>query len=98
MADLKSLPLAAPYRAVRFFFISLRDFLFPPICFGCGEKEVENALICPDCLTALYRYPFPVHGGAKDVITHLRSLGHYAPPFLNLVHELKYRGRTKLAP
>jgi ComF family protein len=98
MGNLKSLSLAVPFRTLRFFFISLRDFLFPPICFGCGEKEVENALICPDCLTALYRYPLPVHGGAKDVVTHVRSLGPYAPPFLTLVHELKYHGRTKLAP
>jgi len=87
-----------PFRAVRSFLISLRDFIFPPVCFGCGEKEVENALICPDCLNALYRYPLPVHGGAKDMVTHVRSLGQYAPPFLTLVHELKYRGRTRLAP
>ena len=61
-------------------------------------KEVEDALICPDCLTALYRYPLPVHGERKDVVAHIRSLGHYAPPFLTLVHELKYSRRTKLAP
>lgn len=85
-------------RAVRFFLISLRDFLFPPICFGCGEKEVENALICPNCLTALYQWRLPVHGNAKDAVTHIRSLGPYAPPFMTLVHELKYQGRKKLAP
>jgi len=98
MVNLKSLSLAAPFRAARFFLISLRDFIFPPLCFGCGEKETENALICPECLKALYRYPLPVHGRTKDVIAHVRSLGLYAPPFLSLIHELKYRNRTKLAP
>jgi ComF family protein len=88
----------ATFRALRFFFISLWDFVFPPVCFGCGEKETANALICPECLKALYRYPLPVHGGAREVVTHIRSLGHYAPPFLSLIHELKYRNRTKLAP
>lgn len=29
---------------------------------------------------------------------HTRSLGPYAPPFMTLVHELKYQGRKKLAP
>jgi ComF family protein len=32
------------------------------------------------------------------VVTHVRSLGPYAPPFMTLVHELKYQGRKKLAP
>lgn len=90
--------MLSPLRAARFFFISLRDFLFPTICSGCGDKEAENALICPDCLTVLYRHPLPVHGGANDVVTHMRSLGPYAPPFLTLVQELKYHGRTRLAP
>ena len=85
-------------RALKALLIALRDFIFPPVCFGCGEKETENALICPECLKALYRYPVPVHGGTREVVTHIRSLGHYAPPFLSLVHELKYRNRTKLAP
>jgi ComF family protein len=90
--------LSSAFRAARFFYLSLRDFIFPPVCFGCGAREVPDALICQDCLNALYRYPLPVHGGKRDVITHIRSLGHYAPPFLSLVHELKYRNRTKLAP
>ena len=89
---------SATFRAARFFFLSLWDFIFPPVCFGCGERETENALICPECLKVLYRYPLPVHGGKTDAVAHVRSLGHYAPPFLSLVHELKYRNRTKLAP
>jgi len=88
----------ATFRAARFFFLSLRDFIFPPVCFGCGAREVPDALICQDCLNALYRYPLPTHGGPKSVIVHLRSLGNYVPPFSSLVHELKYRNRTKLAP
>lgn len=32
------------------------------------------------------------------MVTHTRWLGHYAPPLRTLVHELKYRNRTKLAP
>jgi ComF family protein len=98
MAGLKSLSLAAPFRTVRFLFISLRDFIFPPVCFGCGAREAPDALVCQDCLNALYRYSLPTHGGSKSVVTHLRSLGNYVPPFSSLVHELKYRNRTRLAP
>jgi ComF family protein len=86
-------------RTLRYFLIALRDFIFPPVCLGCTEHETGHGLVCPQCLEQLERAPLPSNAlPALQPVIHLRALGHYRPPFSNLVHELKYRNRRSLAP
>jgi len=84
-------------QAVRSFRLSFRDFIFPPVCLGCDDREVEPGLVCKTCLDALERNPPPLRPDRKSDILHIRALGYYAPPGSTLIHELKYRNRKSLA-
>jgi ComF family protein len=84
-------------RALRFLVLSFRDFIFPPVCLGCDTNEVEDGLVCRQCVAALRLNPPPARNFAGSHITHTRSLGYYVPPFSTLVHQLKYYNRKALA-
>jgi ComF family protein len=75
-------------------------------------KEIENGLICADCLNLIEfpRSPLCPHCGRpiKDTKTcefcryernldYGRAFSLYIPPADKLIHHLKYRGKTKLA-
>lgn len=78
-------------------YVALRDFVFPPVCVGCEKCEVEQGLVCPQCLEALDHYGMPALRVESSGLTCVRALGCYGPPFSTLVHELKYRNRKSLA-
>lgn len=84
-------------RFLRFVAVAFRDFVFPPVCLGCSERETAGELVCPECLDALARSPLPTASWQDSRIAHNRALGFYRPPFSSLVHELKYRNRRSLA-
>jgi ComF family protein len=85
------------FRRITAFLLALRDFAFPPVCVGCNEQETGGGLVCESCLARLEQHALPIAATGRDALSHVRSLGPYAPPFSTLVHELKYRNRRSLA-
>lgn len=79
--------------------VALRDFLFPPVCLGCRQRETTTGLVCGSCLEELASHTTtqPRYDEVPG-LSHIRSLGAYAPPFSTLVQEFKYRNRYALAP
>jgi ComF family protein len=98
--------------SLRFLFRSLADFVYPPICYGCDD-EVESGLVCEACRLLLYTSELDVcpqcgrpcadagrgcgHCSEPFALRRVRALGFYAAPFHNLVHALKYDGKTSVA-
>ncbi len=94
------------------FFSPLLDFVFPPLCWGCDE-EIESGLICGSCSHLLSTGELDVCPGCgrpcgsasqgcgrcaiQFSLDRVRALGSYRVPYLNLVHALKYNGKTALA-
>jgi competence protein ComFC len=92
-------------------FRSVRDFVFPPICYGC-DAEADHGLVCEPCRLLLFTSELDVcprchrpalHPGARcDHCKHplslsrVRALGLYQPPFNKLVHAFKYSGKAKV--
>jgi len=97
---------------LRFFFRSFADFLFPPVCLGCGS-EIERGLVCDSCKALLRasemgvcpvcrrpRLPDAKTCGRCEprlCLGRIRALGPYHKPYVGLVHALKYQEKTKLA-
>lgn len=94
-----------------YFFISLLDFIYPPLCVVCGE-EIEKGLVCEDCLGKLIRLNIetcficgePVldtkpHRCRRErlELKRIRTLGTYASPRKELIWELKYHHKPSLA-
>jgi ComF family protein len=85
-------------QSLRFLISAFRDFVFPPVCLGCDRVETEDGLVCPICRDKLGRHEPAVRPpGHAPGVSHLRAVGTYSEPCLRLIHELKYRGRKKLA-
>ncbi|MGQ9707413.1 MAG: ComF family protein [bacterium] len=98
---------------VKFFFGSLADFIFPPICYGCDE-EVDNGLVCESCRRLLFTSELDVCvrcgrpclpdagvcGRCKFplAVSRVRAVGVYQPPFQGLIQALKYSEKTALVP
>jgi ComF family protein len=94
-----------------YFFKTLFDFLFPPICLGC-DKEIDEGLICYQCANQISNsalgvcarcgYPLGYNEGCKHcktgpVLPRTRALGGYTEPLSPLIHALKYQGKKSLA-
>lgn len=89
------------------------DFLFPPLCFGC-DAETGGGLVCDSCRSFLFvselgscpRCGRPRADAQRpcpdcDIplrLKRVRAVGLFAPPLRGLVHALKYREKTALAP
>ncbi|MFB0509491.1 MAG: ComF family protein [bacterium] len=96
---------------ISYFFKSVLDFLFPPICFGCN-KEIDSGIVCYQCynkitgswlgVCAQCGYPLGYNQSCKNcksslTLPRIRALGFYTEPFLPLIHALKYQGKKSLA-
>lgn len=96
---------------LRYLLRSLADFAFPPRCWGCDE-ETDGEPVCEGCQLLLFSGEMevcpgcgrPSREGACGLcaepfgLTRVRALGPYQPPYLGLVHALKYSGKTRLVP
>jgi ComF family protein len=98
--------------SLKLLFRSFADFVFPPICYGCDD-EIESGLVCDACRLLLFTSELDVCPGCGRpcaiaargcgfcsvpfALRRVRALGFYAAPFHNLVHALKYDGKTSLA-
>jgi ComF family protein len=94
-----------------FLFRSVRDFVFPPICYGC-DAEADQGLVCEPCRLLLFTSELDVcprchrpalqpgarcdHCDHPLCLSRVRALGLYRPPFNKLVHAFKYSGKTKV--
>jgi len=93
------------------FFNYLLNFILPNSCIVCG-KEIEQNLVCNDCLNLIVYPESPLcsHCGrpienAKTCIfcrfeknlTYGRAFTLYVPPVDKMIHHFKYRGKTILA-
>ncbi|MEO0010220.1 MAG: ComF family protein [candidate division WOR-3 bacterium] len=98
---------------LKFFLQALSDFVFPPVCCGCDE-EIESGLICDSCRLLLFTSELGVCQrcgrpclpdeqicglcGQEFSLSRVRAVGLYQPPFSSLIQNLKYQGKTGLAP
>lgn len=85
----------------------LVDFVFPPLCLGCGTFTDTSTFICPECLKRIDRFTAPfclkcmeiVPAGSKcdncgaDSLL-LYALGNYQPPLKDIIIQYKFRGIT----
>lgn len=92
-------------------FSYLIDFLLPGICIVC-RKEINQGLICNDCLNlVIYLHPpYCPHCGrpidkaktcaycrSEKNLDYGRAFTLYVPPVDQMIHHMKYRGKTNLA-
>lgn len=86
------------------------DFVFPPLCLGCGEYEEQRGPVCatcrhridvvdhPICLACLESLPevdsCPICGDESLV---LYAYGHYQEPLDQIVIQFKFHGITHVA-
>lgn len=92
-------------------FSYLIDFLLPGICIVC-RKEINQGLICNDCLDLVIylRPPYCPHCGrpidkaktcaycrSEKNLDYGRAFTLYVPPVDQMIHHIKYRGKTNLA-
>jgi len=85
----------------------LFDFLFPPLCLGCGEFNSDRADICQSCLSAIERTSEPfclncLQQLAADstceicrgLVLPLFVWGRYHEPLDEIIRQFKFKGIT----
>ncbi|HEV7305796.1 ComF family protein [Ensifer sp.] len=105
-------------RVLRGLVAGAADFVYPPVCCGCGRLVGAHRAVCAGCWTTLplierafcdiLGTPFSVDHGPGSVspeaiakppvFDRLRSVAIHDGIARDLVHGLKYRDRTDLAP
>jgi len=96
-----SLPLTLPARLFR----PLFEFVFPPVCYHCGERlDAGGGRLCPCCWNAVNTvgpgdraYEETLAALAADgLVTGLASRFYFEKdgPLQSLIHQLKYGGMT----
>ncbi|MEA3296820.1 MAG: ComF family protein [candidate division Zixibacteria bacterium] len=88
----------------------LLDFVFPPLCLGCGVFNDGELDICEKCLAAIDRYQYPICLNCETVITGkakcpacgekslpLFAFGNYRYPLKEIVIQFKFHGVTSPA-
>jgi len=86
------------------------DFLFPPLCLGCGEYTESPDSICDNCLKAMDCYDYPLCltcGGmvaetnycpvCRDDSFLLFAYANYRDPLKEIVIQFKFKGITSPA-
>lgn len=85
----------------------LWDFVYPPLCLGCGEFCDEDQEVCATCLKALVRYEDPICLNCLSVLAGvprcpvcaelslpLFALGDYVSPLRDIILQFKFKGIT----
>lgn len=91
-------------------FQGLLDFVFPPLCLGCGAYHEEPNQICQICLSKIEVFDQPlclncqafVPKGVEcpiclDKSAILFAYANYLPPLKDIIHQFKFRGITSPA-
>jgi ComF family protein len=86
---------------------SLLDFVFPPLCLGCGQFEDGDPPLCRSCRDAIDAYDSPLclecfkALGESDRCPDcgvdgvpLFAYGNYVPPLREIIIQMKFRGIT----
>ncbi|MFZ5979474.1 MAG: ComF family protein [Candidatus Zixiibacteriota bacterium] len=81
------------------------DFMYPPLCLGCGEFNESVSDICERCLDAVERYDRPFCLNCRMEITSghcchrcgeesfvLFAWGNYIDPLKAVIHQFKFKG------
>jgi len=91
-------------------FQGLLDFVFPPLCLGCGDYHDDNNQICERCFKKFDVFEYPlclkcrvfIEEGIdcqickKDSLV-LFSYANYQPPLKDIIHQFKFKGITSPA-
>ena len=85
----------------------LWDFVYPPLCLGCGEFYDGEHNVCERCHTNIHRFEDPtclnclsvLVGEPRCVICDdlslpLFALGDYTPPLKDIILQFKFKGIT----
>ncbi len=88
----------------------LWDFIYPPLCLGCGDFCKQSIQVCEKCQRALILNEHPVCLSCFSVLGSssscsmcvrqalpLYALGDYAPPLREIILQFKFKGITKPA-
>ena len=91
-------------------FEGLLDFVFPPLCLGCGEFNEDLSKICPKCLGQIEPFEYPLCLNCRsfvpkgivcpvctDKTTLLFAYANYQPPLKDIIIQFKFRGITSPA-
>jgi ComF family protein len=83
------------------------DFIFPPLCLGCGEYTESPDSLCESCQNRVERYEFPLCLTCGSVISErnrcvdcadqsflLFSYGNYRDPLKQVIIHFKFKGIT----
>ena len=85
----------------------LLDFVFPPLCLGCGEFNDDHPGICKSCLKKIDTYEHPICLNCFEILpiaqncpvcreksVPLFAYGNYASPIQDIIIQFKFRGIT----
>ena len=88
----------------------LIDFVFPPMCLGCGSYTEEATSVCANCLDAIDRFNHPFCLKCMDIIPSglkcpmcknetvpLFAHGNYTAPLEEIIIHFKFKGIRKPA-
>ncbi len=91
-------------------FAGLLDFVFPPLCLGCGEYYDDKSQICSICLGKVQTFDYPLCLNCRAFIPKgvecpvckaesvlLFAYANYQPPLNDIIHQFKFRGITSPA-
>lgn len=86
----------------------LIDFVYPPLCLGCGDYTENDSGICESCWAAIDTYSFPFCLSCMDFIPSgykcpvckgeslpLYAYGDYADPLEQIIIQFKFKGITR---
>lgn len=96
--------------ATQDWFAGLLDFVFPPICLGCGNFDESESQICNSCFGAIDTFEFPLCLNCqafvpqevncpvcKDDSILLFAYANYKPPLKDIIIQFKFKGITSPA-
>lgn len=91
-------------------FQGLLDFVFPPLCLGCGSYHEEENQICSKCLEDIEKFEYPLCLNCRAFVAKgiecpvcltesmlLFAYANYLPPLKEIIHQFKFRGITSPA-
>lgn len=94
----------------RRWFHDLLDFVYPPLCLGCGEFAENSELICERCLDEIDTFSQPICLSCWQSIPSgatckacgeegfaLFAYGDYTDPLKQIVIQYKFKGMTSVA-
>lgn len=92
---------------IRQLYHDLLDFIYPPLCLGCGEEADAKTPVCDDCLKKIDQYDRPICLTCNEIIYKgqscpvckeagflLYAFGDYHDPMADIIKQLKFRGIT----